>query len=855
MKQIDYNKVNFIYRMYRFFVTPFVGGRFELLKLLLLAGFLSALWIFVFAAKPEDFAKVLTAKSYQRPSIVYGVNQKGEYEKIAEFYKFSRIILSVAELKKEKGLADTKNRVVQCFLSTEDNNFFSHFGVDIRGIIRAMAVNIVAGRIKEGASTITQQVSRLKFLSNERSYMRKVREAWYALLMEWHYPKDTILEMYLNEIPLGHGALGAGAAAKFYFDKTIDELSWGEAALLSSLTTRPSQFSPIVNPNLSSRKVRVIFMKLIETGRLNVKQAVSEYKAFIPFYRKLNRSPNDSAFSIRLNRFPYFTEYIRRQLVKDKKLGDIYSSGYNVYTSLQIEHQKAAEKVMAKGLQKQTKVSGRRKFTNTSIFDKSYGSSYDVISQISDLPEFKFKVYRAAKTFKQAYEKDLRDKFTLLNYLSGSAKVAQASEKNYLNHASDNTVTQVEGALISMRPETGHITAMVGGSGFRSDNQQLRPIQAYRQPGSSFKPLVYAAAIDYSAKHPKFPDKITASSLFLDSPLSYLSADGAEWNPSNYSEQYEGFMRLRSALASSRNMVALRVMDQIKPWRIKDTLHDMLGLKDRKKIPENISIALGTFEVAPIDIAKAYAMFASKGKEVHPISILYITDTKEEMLIDYRIEHDKKERKQIISAEASYIITSMMRSVVNNGTGGAVRRSGLSHPAAGKTGTTNNFRDAWFVGFTPSLVTAIWLGYDLGTLSLGRGMAGGTISAPLWGKYMKLALKNEKRKKFPGPKGLHIVTKRVCSLSGMSATSKCRKTYEEVFIKGTTPKPCDHHGSFPSFPTSDDFSPQGLEESPRNDSKKPEDDFERQPVKEPKKPNNSPTKKPNNFFKGDETID
>lgn len=847
MKSIDYKSIFFPYRLFRWLMIPFLAAPLQLTKLVLLAFILGLAFLFVVIAKPDDFAKIPQAAHYQRPSKLYGVNASGDYEPIAEFYKFSRVILTLPELKKEKGSADTRNRVVQCFLSTEDNQFYSHFGIDIRGIIRAMFVNILAGRIKEGASTLTQQVARLKFLSNERSYVRKAREAWLAILMETMFSKDEILEMYLNEIPLGHGTLGAGAAAKFYFDKEINELSWGEAALLSSLTTRPRQFSPFFNPNESSRKVRVVFRKLIETGRLNVKQAVGEYNSFIEFYRTLNRSPNDSAFSIRLNRFPYFTEYIRRQLVKNKKLEEsIYSGGYKIYTTLNIEHQKAAEKVMQKGLKRQTRISGQRKFKNTDIFDKYYGSAYDVIAHISDMPEFKFKVYRAQKQFKQVYEKELRNEFALLNYLNGSAVVAKASEKNFMQNTSDDAIMPVEGALISMRPETGYITALVGGSGFRSDNQQIRPIQAYRQPGSSFKPLVYAAAIDYTAKTPDLEEKVTASSLFLDSPMNYLSADGAEWTPSNYSEQYAGFIRLRSALATSRNMVALRVLDQVGLSKVNSTLRDLLALPEEREIPQNISVALGSFEVAPIDMARAYAVFASAGKSVHPISILYITDTHDKMIVDYRIGHQKKARKQIISPEASYVITSMMKSVVNHGTGKAVRRYGLKHPAAGKTGTTNNFRDAWFVGFTPGLVTAIWVGYDAGTLSLGRGMAGGTISAPLWGQYMAKALAGETVKPFPSKEGLNIVTKRVCSTSGKAKTSQCPKSYDEIFIKGTEPQPCDHHGGgYPYFPDGADiYSPQPQS---RNDS---HPDIH-QPAVKPK----TPKKTAKNAFFGDDTIE
>ena len=497
-------------------VNSVLTGSYAFFKLGIFLLFLAALNLFLIVGSFDDVKLIPKAMDYEIPSTLYGVNAKGQYEPIAEFYQFSRIVLDLPSFKEETDAPDKRNKVLQCFLSTEDSNFYEHHGLDVRGIIRAFAVNIVAGKIKEGASTITQQVARLKFLNTDRSFIRKAREAWLAVLMEFYYDKNTILEMYLNEIPLGHGTLGVGAAARFYFRKDVNSLGWGEAALLASLTTRPKEFSPLVNPMISSNKVRVIFMKLVENGKMDISRAEAEYQKFSEYYANLNRSPNDSAYSDRLNRFPYFTEYIRRLLKKQISNEDLYSGGLKVYSTLNIQHQTEGEAVLSEGLANQTKISNQRSFKNIDAFDDKFGDIYNAISLIHDIGDFKFKISRMERTFRSVYQEELRDNYATLNLLSGSDNVGAVFDENFAKQTTQDHLLPVEGGIISMRPDTGYITSMIGGSGFRSDNQQLRPIQGYRQPGSSFKPLVYATVLDYYGKNPdKEPDKnVTASTLF-----------------------------------------------------------------------------------------------------------------------------------------------------------------------------------------------------------------------------------------------------------------------------------------------------------------------------------------------------
>ncbi|MBE7412400.1 MAG: PBP1A family penicillin-binding protein [Leptospiraceae bacterium] len=762
-------------------------------KLVAIASILCFLNILLIVASPTDFFKIQKANDYERPSILYGINSKNEYEPIAEFYKFSRVVVPIHSLKPESSGKDKRHNLIQCFLSTEDNNFYSHTGVDFRGIFRAFAVNLIAGKIREGASTITQQVTRIKFLSIERSFLRKAREVWLAFLMEMVYDKDTIMEMYLNEIPLGHGTLGAGAAARFYFRKDLNDLTWGEAALLSSLTTRPKEFSPLVNPIVSNNKVRIVFMKLIETGKMDIQTAEEEYSKFADYYMTLNRSPNDSAFSDRLNRFPYFTEYVRKNLNKTINTNKLYSGGFKIYSTLNIRHQTEAEKALQAGLTRQTEMSNQRSFKNVEIFDKEYGQAYDIISNLFDLSDFKFKISRMERTFRSSYQEDYRDNLAMLNLLTGSENVGEIIDFNFIKQNTQDHLLPVEGGIISMRPDTGYITALVGGSGFRSDNQQIRPVQAYRQPGSSFKPLVYAATMDNYFQNPDPKKNVTAATIFLDSPIQYLMDDGDEWTPENYSDEYSGFTRLRSALESSKNSVAVRVVEHVGLSKIMPSLKAMLQLDGGREIPHNYSVSLGAFEVTPYELTRAYAAFASKGKEVFPISVLYITDDKGKVIQDFRIEHNKRTRKQIISPEVSFIMTSMMEDVIRKGTGKSALSYGLRRPAAGKTGTTNNFRDAWFVGYTPELVSSVWLGFDTGTISLGRGMSGGVVAAPIWGRFMQNALLGESTKQFDFG-DINVITKKVCAISGKLPGVQCTKTIDEYFVKGTIPTEiCQDH--------------------------------------------------------------
>ena len=742
------------------------------------------------AATPADFFLVWEDGGYERPSFLYALDAEGEYKPVAEYYTHNRRII---ELTEESGpdKPGMDSRIVRSFIATEDNNFPTHQGLDIQGILRAALVNLLAGEVREGASTITQQVARLRFpLRRERSFVRKAREAFLAILLEVRYSKTRIMETYLNEVPLGHGAYGVDAAARFYFNKSVNDVGWGEAALIASLTTRPTYFSPLKNIRNSREKVQVVFKRLVETGQMPVAEAEQEYKTLErEYYANLNRSPGDNSRNQRLNLHPYVTEFVREYLRRNERglYRKLQTGGLRIYTTIEHKHQAAAEKEMTPWLDRLTRQRRLPPFRFFDVFDQRYGPVYKLVSEIWDLPGYRIRMRREERKFHREFIATLRDSALLVNLLGGEANGAIALQRHYVEQrglVEENL--PVEGSLISMRPHTGRITAMVGGSGFKSSNQLLR-FRSRRQPGSAFKPIVYAAGIDYSAKNPSSERKLTAASVIDDAPLQF--ADG--YSPENYSDDFDGPIRLREGLTRSRNAVAVGVYAMMNASRLNPGSEQILGLdKLGRNLPKEATVALGSYEVSPWGMAAAYGVFASGGKEILPHVVLYITDSDGNMLKDFRPEYADEKRRQIIRPGTAQVITSMLQDVVTKGTGRGAKLPGRT--AAGKTGTTNRGTNAWFVGFTPNLVTAVHIGYDQ-VKSLGRRATGGGLAAPLWGRYMHRALRGEKSGRFAYP-GANVVSAQVCEISGKRPGAHCHSRVSELFLSGTVPSVvCNDH--------------------------------------------------------------
>ena len=759
------------------FLSLFHSRKLSIVYFLFFSVFFMVSSFFFIVYSVNDLKELPSILQMEKPSILYGINKEGKNEPIAEFYRISRNNIMLEDLSKEEN--ESANKVLQSFITSEDRNFYDHFGVDFKGILRAFLINLAAGRIKEGASTITQQVARLKFLSRERSYVRKIREIWLSFLLESYYSKETILQVYLNEVPLGHGNIGVAASAKFYFRKDIDDLTWAEAALLASLTTRPAQLSPLVYPQRSRNKVKVTLNKLVENGNIDVKTAEKTFSELTQFYYNLNRSPNESAFSDRLNRFPYFTEYIRKRIRNYIPSYQLYNGGFKIYSTLNIAHQVAAEKALKQGLKSQNNLSSSKHFKNIDIFDQEYGDIYPLISSLSNIADFQSKVSKKARDFNRDYEESIKDSLFLSTFFNGLNEVDELIKENTLNQEVDSIFSPVEGALISLRPHTGEITSLVGGSGFRPGNQQIRAFQAYRQPGSSFKPFIFATALDLSISERDLNYSISPASLFFDSPLLFIVDNGIEWKPSNYGVGYNGFVTFRTALKKSINTVSVKILHDIGLKKTVPKLEKLFNLSKSRRIPYNYSLALGTFEISPFEAVSAYNVFASNGKYVEPMSIYFIEDDKGEKVKDFQIE--KKKHHQVFSSETSIIMTSILGDALKSGTGKKVFQNGeIKHPVVGKTGTTNQYKDAWFSGYSPNLVATVWVGYD-SNLSLGSGMSGGVVAAPIWGDFMREALENEVIKPFE-TKSNKIIRRKICKISGkIPDGSRCTEIEEEYF--------------------------------------------------------------------------
>jgi penicillin-binding protein 1A len=560
-------------------------------------------------------------------------------------------------------------------------------------------------RRAQGGSTITQQLARNLFLTNERSMSRKLKEVILAFRIEQQYSKDQILEMYFNQVYFGEGAYGVDAAARVYFDKPLERLALPECALIAGLTQNPMALDPRRHPQAALRRRSVVLHAMLENHKLTEDQ-----------YRKAIATPlGVTASRPSSNRAPYFMEMIRQHL--DEKYGSnlIYEGGLRIYTTLDVDLQKAAETALE--------------------------------NQLARLEiEQKYKVTRAM--------------------VNAGAPRGEKSRTGY-----------IQGAFVALDPATGAIRALVGGRDFTQSNFN-RATQAQRQPGSAFKPFVYTAAID-NGYRPTDP--------IVDAPLSYSTAQGT-WAPQNYDDKFRGQITLRYALAHSVNIPAIKLTERLTPAKVAEYAHRM-GI--RGEIPNNLTIALGTSEVSLLDLAAAYTTFPNQGVRAEPLYILKVEDRNGRVL-----ERSFPKVEDVLSQATATTMTSMLQSVVDEGTAASARRLGFTRPAAGKTGTTNDYSDAWFVGFTPNLLGACWVGFDQ-RQSLGSKMTGNRAALPAWVEFMKVATANQEVRSFAEAGG--SVAREICVQSRLLATPFCPQTVSESYPLGQEPQQtCNLHTSLNS---------------------------------------------------------
>jgi penicillin-binding protein 1A len=727
-----------------------------------------------------DFNKVQNLATYQ-PDITTRIYDKNGII-ISELFTEKREIVPFEKIPKN---------LINAFIAIEDTEFYDHWGINPKGIVRAFFVNIFAGGVKQGGSTITQQLAKILLTSRERSLYRKIKEAFIALMIEAKYSKEEILSLYLNQIFLGHGSYGVESAAKIYFQKHVWELNLAECALLATLPSAPNMLSPIRYPKNSIYRHKVILGKMVEMGYITVDEAEKSFLGFWPDYLAFigDLPPSLTTWTTRIDKAPWFTEYIRRDLVKRYGEEMVFSGGLSVYTTLDVNKQMAGQRILKEALDRQSAVSGGLSFNNEEYITSNFSDEIALASLILNINSFNKKGSAENNKLNNFLRSQVVEELEGLNYLAGLTTIGDFLDKYKSTYTDDRELQRVEGCIISINHRNGYIEAMIGGSEFSSINQLNRTMQSKRQPGSSIKPLLYTAAIESG--------KFTAATSVLDSPIVYLDTEGGDWLPENYEGEYNGFIRLRKALEKSINVVSIRIADTIGMDMVMTYYSKLLKFNDDEKkarIPRNLSIALGSLEVSPFEITRAYAIIANGGRDVIPFSIRYIKDrngeiieNREKEVNDIIAEKTKNGTIQVIRPATSQVMISLLKSVITSGTS---KRAYPGRPSGGKTGTTNNWKDAWFLGFTPELTTGLWMGYDKLGLSLGIGQAAGGIAAPIWGNYMSQALKNDSISDFPVYASLVEMT--VCANSGLLPGPGCKSTISEVFIPEFLPdKICD----------------------------------------------------------------
>lgn len=693
----------------------------------------------------------------------------------------------IGELKIEKGIFVSIDvippNILNAIVSVEDSRFWKHKGIDYIGIARAITKDIIHASLKEGGSTITQQLAKVVFLSPEKTIKRKLKEISLAIKIEKSLSKKEILELYLNKVYFGHGAYGIEMAARKYFGKQAKQLNLSEASMLAGLVKAPSSYSPF--NDLTKAKQR----QFIVLTRMEAEGYISKAEKEIAYKQPLYLSSPKKGFEVN----GYFTEYIRKYL--EDKYGEdtIYKSGLKVYTTLDRGMQEAAVNAIQSGLRDIDKRRGWRGpiehkgdiDINKELKSKELKATVaispgDIYSGLVLKVNPKEALIKTRGVVGILSLNDAQWAAKLIDPQNGAARIiknfdltrilksgdmVKVSIKNIQKQTLLLTLEQepeVEGALVAIEPYTGFIRAMVGGYDFTKSDYN-RVLFAQRQPGSAFKPIIYAAAMDHG---------FTPASIINDEPITYTGGAAKAWNPENADRKFYGPTRLKEALTFSRNVVTVRLAEAI---GIDTLISFSRTVGFYGDMPENLSIALGSFSITPLEMATVYNVFASNGMKTNPIYIKYVSDRQGRI-----VESSEPNPEQAISPQTAFLITSMMEDVVRYGTGWRARA--LGRPVAGKTGTTNDYKDAWFVGYTPNLVASVWVGFD-NLKSLGPQETGARAASPIWVSFMNNALKG-------GPENFHtpegIVSYNIDTETGLLSSD--RSGIMEYFKEGSEPR-------------------------------------------------------------------
>jgi penicillin-binding protein 1A len=665
--------------------------------------------------------------------------------------------------------------VRQAFISAEDSNFYYHRGVDVGSIARAMLNNLFAGEVVQGGSTITQQVVKSLLLTPERSYERKIKEILLSLRLEQQFTKDEILYLYLNQIYLGAGAYGVAAAAQVYFNKDVADLTLPEAALLAGLPQAPSRTSPIHHPKRARARELYVLSRMESDGYITREQY--ENSARIPVHVVVGQRRQTYANA------PDFLEYVRRLLEDRYGNRGPYELGLRVETSLDLRMQHTAEQAVRSGLKALDRRRGYRGALQRlsegdarTFLDQQertlpkggppVGASVEALVVHTSADHLRLRIGRWQAVLPASGLSWTRA-WTPASFRPGDVvfvRIEQGESAGTPLEVSLDQEPDTEGAFLALDANTGYVRAMVGGYDY-SRSKFNRAVQAYRQPGSAFKPLVYAAAFDRG---------LTPASVIVDSPVSFEDGSAKVWRPENYEQEFRGPTRLREALVHSINVVTVKVAQDI-------GLSYLLSYLPRfgfdRPFARNLSIALGSSEVTLLELVRAYNTFATGGKLYDAIFITRITDAAGAV-----IEERKPYYEQAISPETAYLITSILKSVIDRGTGRRARV--LARPAAGKTGTTNDQMDAWFIGYTPELVAGAWVGFDE-KRTLGKEETGGRAAVPIWLEFMQAATESLPVTDFAIPEGIVFIN--IDRKSGLRAAPGDANLLLECFRRGSEP--------------------------------------------------------------------
>jgi penicillin-binding protein 1A len=670
----------------------------------------------------------------------------------------------------------------QAILAAEDERFYQHQGVDYVGVIRAAYSNLVAGGRRQGASTITMQLARNFFLSSEKTLTRKLFEALLAFKIESQLTKDQILEIYVNQIYLGQRAYGFAAASQIYFGKALRDVSPAEAAMLAGLPKAPSSFNPVVNPKRAKVRQTYVLRRMHELGYLNEAQLAEAQKQDL----KVRRDIDD--FSVHAE---YAAEMVR-QLLYERYPDDVYSRGFRVYTTLKKAEQETAYQALRRGILDYDRRHGYRGPEGYAELPAGAAEEglEDVLQEFPDSDDLlaaivleagpkQVRAYRRGGETVTIPEAGLRFVATALSEKTppnrrvrrGAVIRIQKDEKGNWQVLQ---LPDVEAAFIALNPQTGAINALVGGFDFHR-NKYNHVTQAWRQPGSSFKPFIYSAALEKG---------FTPATILNDAPV-VVDAEltgGQVWEPKNYDGKYEGPMRLRAALAKSKNMVSIRILQSIGPQYAQDYVR-RFGF-DPEKHPPYLTLALGAGSVTPWQMARAYSVFANGGYRIDPYLIERIVDDRGNLLAQAQPAKAGDQSLRVLDGRNAFIMDSMMQDVTRVGT--AARAAALGRKdLAGKTGTTNDHVDAWFAGYQPGLVGVAWIGFDQ-PKKLGANETGALAALPIWMSYMRPTLKGVPESPQAVPEG--IVSVRIDPETGLQAADgKLAEYFYREFIPADQP--------------------------------------------------------------------